>query len=107
MGRPQDSGTRPTGYGNYGGRNHYKHNRALKEVEEGRQKAEPEAAQLRVEVEELRRRGGDLQRRLGVAKAQVRSLTSTLSATTPPSRGRVHQGCRVRVAGAGVGVNAY
>ena len=33
---------------------------ALKEAEEGRQKAEVEAAQLRVEVEALRRKGDDL-----------------------------------------------
>ena len=40
-----------------------------------------EAAALRVEVEALRSRGDDLQQRLGVAEAQVRSLTSTLSAS--------------------------
>ena len=54
---------------------------ALQTAEEGRQKAEVEAAQLRVEVEALWSRGDDLQQRLGVAGAQVRSLTSTLSAT--------------------------
>ena len=42
---------------------------ALKTAEEGRQKAEVEAAQLRVEVEALRRRGDDLPQRLGVAEA--------------------------------------
>ena len=56
---------------------------ALGEAEEGRRKAEVEAAQLRVEVEAQRRRGDDLQQRLGVAEAheaQVRTLTSTLTA---------------------------
>ena len=54
---------------------------ALGGAEEGRRKAEVEAAALRVEVEAQRRRGDDLQQRLGVAEAQVRSLTSTLSAS--------------------------
>ena len=54
---------------------------ALREAEEGRRKAEVEAAALSVEVEALQRRGEDLQQRLGVAEAQVRSLTSTLSAS--------------------------
>ena len=53
----------------------------LREAEDGRRKAEVEAAQLRVEVEAQRSRGDDLQQRLGVVEAQVRSLTSTLSAT--------------------------
>ena len=44
---------------------------ALREAQEGRQKAEVEAAQLRVEVEGQRRRGDDLRQRLGVAEAQV------------------------------------
>ena len=60
----------------------------LKEAKEGRQRAQVEAAQLRVEVEALRRRGDDLQQRVGVAKAQVRSLTSTLSATFTAQHGR-------------------
>ena len=42
---------------------------------------EVEVAQLRVEVEGQRRRGDDLGQRLGVAEAQVRSLTSTLCAS--------------------------
>ena len=42
---------------------------ALREAQEGRRKAEVEAAQLRVEVEGQRRRGDDLQQRLGVAEA--------------------------------------
>ena len=46
-----------------------------------------EAAQLRVEVEALRRTRDDLQQRLGVAEAQVRSLTSTLSATYTAQQG--------------------
>ena len=54
---------------------------ALREAEEGRRKAEVEAAGLRVEVEALRSKGDDLQQRMGVAEAQVRSLTSTLIAT--------------------------
>ena len=54
---------------------------ALREAQEGRRKAEVEAAQLRVEVEGQRRRGDDLGQRLGVAEAQVHSLTSTLCAS--------------------------
>ena len=53
---------------------------ALREAEEGRRKA-MEASALRQEVEALQRRGEDLQQRPGVAEAQVRSLTSTLSAS--------------------------
>ena len=45
------------------------------------------AAALRVEVEALQRRGDDLQQRLGVAEAQVRSLTATLSATFTAQQG--------------------
>ena len=60
---------------------------ALREAEKGRRKAEVEAAGLRVEVEALRSRGDDLQQRLGVAEAQVRSLTSTLSASFTAQRG--------------------
>ena len=40
-----------------------------------------------MEVEALRRRGDDLEQRLGVAEAQVRSLTSTLSATYTAQQG--------------------
>ena len=61
--------------------------KGVKEAEEGRQKAEVEAAQLRVEVEALWRRGDDLQQRLGVAEAQVRSRTCTLSATFTAEQG--------------------
>ena len=68
----------------------------LREAEEGRRKAE---------VAALQTRGDDLQQRLGVAEAQVRSLTSTLSASFTAQQGLGRQGCRVRVAGAGVGVN--
>ena len=72
---------------------------ARKTAEEGRQKAEVEGAQLRVEVEALRRRGDDPQHRLGVAEAQVCSLTSTLSATYS-----AHQGmCPPRVQTQGSG----
>ena len=53
----------------------------LKDPNEGGQKAEPDAAKVTVEVEVLRRTRDDLQQRLGLAEAQVRSLTSTLSAT--------------------------
>ena len=60
---------------------------ALREAHEGRRKAEVEAAQLRVEVEGQRRRRDDLQQRLGVAEAQVRSLTSTLGATFTAQQG--------------------
>ena len=59
----------------------------LREAEEGRRKAQVEAAGLRVEVEALQRRGDDLQPRLGVAEAQVRSLTSTLSASFTAQQG--------------------
>ena len=54
---------------------------AMREAQEGRRKAEVEVAQLRMEVEGQRRRGDDLGQRLGVAEAQVRSLTSTLCAS--------------------------
>ena len=40
-----------------------------------------EAARSRLEVEALQRERDDLEQRVGVAEAQVRSLTSTLSAT--------------------------
>ena len=49
--------------------------------------AEVEAAKLRVEVEALRRTRDDLQQRLGVAEAQVRSHSSTLSATYTAQHG--------------------
>ena len=78
---------------------------ALREAEDGRRKAEVEAAQLRVEVEAQRRRGHDLQQRLGVAEAQLRTLTSTLTASFTAQQGLSRKGCRVRVAGVGVGVN--
>ena len=60
---------------------------ALTEAEEGRRKAEVEAAALGVEVEALQRRGKDLQQRLGVAGARVRSLISTLSASFTAQQG--------------------
>ena len=72
---------------------------ALREAQEGRRKAEVEAAQLRVEVEGQRRRGGDLQQRLGVAEAQVRSLTSTLSASFTAQQGLVPQGLQSQGSG--------
>ena len=59
----------------------------LKEAQEGRQKAEVEAAQLRVEVEALRRTRDLLQQRVGVGEAHVRSLTSTLNATYTAQQG--------------------
>ena len=65
---------------------------ALKEAQEGRQKAEVEAAAPRVEVEAQRRRGDDLQQRLGVAEAQVRTLTSTLTASFTAQQGLGPQG---------------
>ena len=65
---------------------------ALREAQEGRRKAEVEAAQLRVEVEGQQRREDDLQQRLGVAEAQVRSLTSTLSASFTAKQGLAPQG---------------
>ena len=60
---------------------------ALRDAEDGRRKAEVEAAQLRVELEARRRRGDDLQQRLGVAEAQVRTLTSTLTASFTAKQG--------------------
>ena len=75
----------------------------LREAEYGRRKAEVEAAQLGVESEAQQRRGDDLQQCLGVAEAQVRTLSCTLTASSTAQQGR--KGCRVRVAGVGVGVN--
>ena len=72
---------------------------ALREAEDGRRKAEVEAAQLRVEVEAQRRRGDDLQQHLGVAEAQVRSLTSTLSATFTAQEGLGPQGVQSQGSG--------
>ena len=72
---------------------------ALREAEDGRRKAEVEAAQLRVEVEAQRRRGDDLQQRLGVAEAQVPSLTSTLSATFTAQQGLGPQGVQSQGSG--------
>ena len=70
---------------------------ALREAEEGRRKAEVEAAQLKVEVEAQRRRGDDLQQRRGFAEAQVRTLTSTwcsIHASCLPPRDRHHEPSR-------------
>ena len=72
---------------------------ALREAQEGRRKAEVEAAQLRGEVEGQRRRGDDLGQRLGVAEAQVRSLTSTLSATFTAQHGLGPQGVQSQGSG--------
>ena len=72
---------------------------ALREAQEGRRKVEVEAAQLRVEVEGQRRRGDDLQQRLGVAEAQVRSLTSTLSASFTAQQGLAPQGVQSQGSG--------
>ena len=72
---------------------------ALREAQEGRRKAEVEASQLRVEVEAQRRRADDLQQRLGVAEAQVRSLTSTLSATFTAQQGLGPQGVQSQGSG--------
>ena len=72
---------------------------ALREAQEGRRKAEVGAAQLRVEVEGQRRRGDDLQQRLGVAEAQVRSLTSTLSASFTAQQGLAPQGLQSQGSG--------
>ena len=72
---------------------------ALREAQERRRKAEVEAAQLRVEVGGQRRRGDDLQQRLGVAEAQVRSLTSTLSASFGAQQRLAPQGVRSQGSG--------
>ena len=72
---------------------------ALREAQEGRRKAEVEAAQLRVEVEGQRRRGDDLQQRLGVAEAQVRSLTFTLLASFTAQQGLAPQGLQSQASG--------
>ena len=78
---------------------------ALREAEDGRRKAEVEAAQLRVEVEAQRRRGDDLQQRLGWLRRRCAPSPPPSQPPSPPSRGWGRQGCRVRVAGVGVGVN--
>ena len=72
---------------------------ALREAQEGRRKAEVEAAKLRVKVEGQQRRGDDLQQRLGVAEAQVRSLTSTLSASFTAQHGLAPQGVQSQGSG--------
>ena len=72
---------------------------ALKEAQEGRQKAEVEAAALRLEVEAQRRRRDDFQQRLGVAKAQVRTLTSTLTASFTAQQGLGPQGVQSQGSG--------
>ena len=72
---------------------------ALGEAEGGRRKAEVKAAVVRVEVEALRSRGDDLQQHLGVAEAQVRSLTSTLSAPFTAQQGRVPPGLQSQGSG--------
>ena len=72
---------------------------ALREAQEGRRKAEVEAAQLRVEVEGQRRRGDDLQQRPGVAEVEVRTLTSTLSASFTAQQGLAPQGVQSQGSG--------
>ena len=72
---------------------------AMREAEDGRRKAEVEAAQLRVEVEGQRRRGDDLQQRLGVAEAQVRTLTSTLTPSFTAQQGLAPQGMQSQGSG--------
>ena len=72
---------------------------ALREAQEGRRKVEVKAAQLRVEVEGQRRRGDDLQQRPGVAEAQVRSLTSTHSASPTAQQGLAPQGVQSQGSG--------
>ena len=72
---------------------------ALREAEDGRRKAEAEAAQLRVEVEAQRRRGDDLQQCLGEAEAQVRTLNSTLTASFTAQQGLGLQGVQSQGSG--------
>ena len=72
---------------------------ALREAEDGRRKAEVEVAQLRVEVEAQRTRGNDLQQRLRVAEAQVRTLTSTLTASFTALQGLGPQGVQSQGSG--------
>ena len=60
---------------------------ALREAEDGGRKAEVEATQLRVEVGGQWRRGDDTKQRLGVAEPQVRTLTSTLTASFTAQQG--------------------
>ena len=50
-------------------------------------------------MEGQRRRGDDLQQRLGVAEAQVRSLTSTLSASFTAQQGLAPQGVQSQGSG--------
>ena len=78
---------------------------ALREAEQGRRKAEVEAAALRVEVEAQRRRGDDLQQRLGVVDAQVRTLTSTLTASFTAQQGLGPPGVQSQGSGSRSGVS--
>ena len=52
-----------------------------------------------MEVEAQRRRGDDLQQRLGVAEAQVRTLTSTLTASFTAQQGLGPQGVQSQGSG--------
>ena len=52
----------------------------MKKATEGRQESEVEVAGVKVHLEALRRTRDDLQQGLGVAEAQVHSLSTTLSA---------------------------
>ena len=61
----------------------------LKEAEEGRQKAEVDEAQLRVEVEALRRTGDDLQHAWGWLGRRCAASPPPSVPPSPPIRGRV------------------
>ena len=76
---------------------------ALREADDGRRKAEVEATQLMVVVEAQRRWGDDPQQRLGIAEAQVHSLTSTLRCTFTAQQGLGTPGVQSQGSGSGSG----
>ena len=77
----------------------------LREAEDGRQKAEVEAAQLRVEVEASGGGGMTSSSAWGWLRRRCAASPPPSVPPSPPSRGWGRKGCRVSVAGVVVGVN--